>query len=166
MRSVRHIACVVGVVLVTAVSGAAQIISPVHTSPVSSPAVNDRNPDPVGSASTTSPSRRIVDPSLQVDRSFGPVGTVVRIEGRHCRRGRFSQDNVLGGRSLYWHDSYQRRHKFELHRGFAIVHLHFTGTVARGTYHIPANDSLGRALLVLDCGGEGGNAVGFFTVTG
>jgi hypothetical protein len=156
-----------GVVLVMAACSAPHRSSaPFLTSPLSSPAVTDHNPGPGSSPSPTGHSRRIVDPSLQVDRLFGPVGTVLRVEGRHCPRARSSQDNVLGGRSLYWHDSYQRRHKFELHRGFAIVHIQFTGNVARGTYRIPANDSLGRGLLVLDCGGGGGNAVGFFTVTG
>lgn len=106
-------------------------------------------------ASQASPTR------LSLSSTAGPAGTQIAIAASGCPAvpGHLS--------SVYWHDAYNAAHPAQAGSRdlVALTRRQISTGDVRSTYLVTTADPPGRSVIVVECGGFGGNAVGYFTVT-
>ena len=119
------------------------------------------------SASTTIPAATAKNesqqgPQLQLSSDAGPAGNA----HSHIGDGLPSGIGGSNGECLR-HDSYNAAHPAQAgDRGLAALERRQVGDgEVQSVYTVTRADSVGRSVIVVQCGGLGGNVVGDFTVT-
>jgi hypothetical protein len=98
---------------------------------------------------------------LSLSSNVGPAGTHIAIAATDCPA--FAGDS----QSVYWHNAYNAAHPAQAgNRGLVtLARRQNSVSDVQSAYTVTTDDPPGRSVVVVQCGGLGGNAVGYFTVT-
>lgn len=91
---------------------------------------------------------------MTVSKTSARAGQSVQVTGKGCPSA-----------ALYLHDSYNLNHaKTAGNKGLTAIPVKQRGSDVTASFRVPRNDSTGRGLLVMECGGLFGNLTADFTI--